>query len=184
MPLSPAFLAELQRIVGAGGLIQSVEGRLVYECDMHTFYKGAPDAVALPRRAEEVVEIVKLCVREKVAIVPFLETLNHDIRRTRNIAPGAACLLLAMTAVGFFQVKDMEHAYPDNRPVLDWLRPRVDAQTTILSEDPYLFRFAFFPTIPNSLMFEVTWFDNNLDGRAEAQDAKRTAAKPERSARR
>jgi glycolate oxidase len=70
MPLSPAFLAELQRIVGAGGLIQSVEGRLVYECDMHTFYKGAPDAVALPRRAEEVVEIVKLCVREKVAIVP------------------------------------------------------------------------------------------------------------------
>ena len=70
MPLSPAFLAELQRIVGAGGLVQSVEGRLVYECDMHTFYKGAPDAVALPRRAEEVVEIVKLCVREKVAIVP------------------------------------------------------------------------------------------------------------------
>jgi glycolate oxidase len=70
MPLSPAFLAELQRIVGAGGLIQSVEGRLVYECDMHTFYKGAPDAVALPRRAEEVVELVKLCVREKVAIVP------------------------------------------------------------------------------------------------------------------
>jgi glycolate oxidase len=70
MPLSPAFLAELQRIVGAGGLVQSVEGRLVYECDMHTFYKGAPDAVALPRRAEEVVEVVKLCVREKVAIVP------------------------------------------------------------------------------------------------------------------
>ena len=70
MPLSPAFLAELQRIVGAGGLVQSIEGRLVYECDMHTFYKGAPDAVALPRRAEEVVEIVKLCVREKIAIVP------------------------------------------------------------------------------------------------------------------
>ena len=24
------------------------EGRLAYECDMHTFYKGAPDVVALP----------------------------------------------------------------------------------------------------------------------------------------
>ena len=55
MPLRPAFLAELRRIVGTDGLIQSVEGRLVYECDMHTFYKGAPDAVTLPRRAEEVV---------------------------------------------------------------------------------------------------------------------------------
>src|SRR5215831_19113936 len=70
MPLSPAFLAELQRIVGADGLVQTVEGRLVYECDMHTFYKGAPDAVALPTRAEEVVEIVSLCRRERVPIVP------------------------------------------------------------------------------------------------------------------
>ena len=31
----------------------SREGLLTYECDMHTFYKGAPDAVVLPesRRA-------------------------------------------------------------------------------------------------------------------------------------
>ena len=69
MPLSGAFLQELERIVGAGGLVRTLEGRLVYECDMHTFYKGAPDAVALPRRADEVVEIVKLCRRERVPIV-------------------------------------------------------------------------------------------------------------------
>src|SRR2546421_10408301 len=70
MPLSHAFLAALERIVGADGLVQSLEGRLVYECDMHTFYKGAPDAVTLPRRAEEVVAIVNLCRRERVPIVP------------------------------------------------------------------------------------------------------------------
>jgi glycolate oxidase len=70
MPLSHAFLAALERIVGADGLVQSLEGRLVYECDMHTFYKGAPDAVALPRRAEEVVAIVNLCRHERIAIVP------------------------------------------------------------------------------------------------------------------
>src|SRR5262245_39139891 len=70
MPLSLSLLAELARIVGADGLVQSLEGGLVYECDMHTFYKGAPDAVALPRRAEEVVEVVKLCRRERVSIVP------------------------------------------------------------------------------------------------------------------
>src|SRR5262249_56764905 len=40
------------------------------ECDMHPFSKGAPDAVALPTRAEEVVDIVKLCRRERVPIVP------------------------------------------------------------------------------------------------------------------
>src|SRR5438309_2168001 len=70
MPLSGPFLQELERIVGASGLVRTLEGRLVYECDMHTFYKGAPDAVALPTRADEVVEIVKLCRRERVPIVP------------------------------------------------------------------------------------------------------------------
>src|SRR4030095_8115368 len=70
MPLSPAFLGDLERIVGADGLVCSPEGRLVYECDMHTLYKGAPDAVALPTRTSEVVAIVKLCRRERVPIVP------------------------------------------------------------------------------------------------------------------
>src|SRR5467141_3773868 len=70
MPLSGPFLQELERIVGIAGLVRTPEGRLVYECDMNTFYKGAPDAVALPTRADQVVEIVKLCRRERVPIVP------------------------------------------------------------------------------------------------------------------
>jgi glycolate oxidase len=48
----------------------SFEGRLVYECDMHTFYKGMPDAVALPTSAGQVREIVLACRRERVPIVP------------------------------------------------------------------------------------------------------------------
>jgi glycolate oxidase len=50
--------------------VLSFEGRLVYECDMHTFYKGMPDAVALPTSAEQVREIVRLCRREKIPVVP------------------------------------------------------------------------------------------------------------------
>src|SRR2546428_2371874 len=70
MPLSGPFLQELERIVGAAGLVSTLEGRLVYECDIHTFYKGAPDAVALPTRADQVVAIVNLCRREHVPIGP------------------------------------------------------------------------------------------------------------------
>src|SRR2546428_1768132 len=70
MPLSPGILDELRRLLGPDGLVVSPEGRLVYECDMHTFYKGAPDAVALPERTAEVVAIVKLCHRERVPVVP------------------------------------------------------------------------------------------------------------------
>src|SRR5207245_2740700 len=70
MPLPPGVLDELRRLLGPDGLVVSPEGRLVYECDMHTFYKGAPDAVALPERTAEVVAIVNLCHRERVPIVP------------------------------------------------------------------------------------------------------------------
>src|SRR2546425_8382567 len=70
MPLSGTFLADLERIVGADGLVRSDEGRLVYECDMHTFYKGAPDAVALPATEAEVQAIVRACRRAGVPIVP------------------------------------------------------------------------------------------------------------------
>src|SRR5262245_15286732 len=70
MALTSAFLDELRSIVGADALIVTTEGRMTYECDMHTFYKGAPDAVVLPARAEQVQAVVKLCRRERVPIVP------------------------------------------------------------------------------------------------------------------
>src|SRR5262250_1107845 len=70
MALSPAFLAELERIVGAPGVVSTLEGRLAYECDMHTYYKGAPDFVVLPESTAQVAELVQLCRRERVAIVP------------------------------------------------------------------------------------------------------------------
>jgi glycolate oxidase len=70
MSLNPGIVAQLERIVGAGGLVLTAEGRMTYECDMHTFYKGAPDAVALPLRTEQVQEIVKVCRAARVPIVP------------------------------------------------------------------------------------------------------------------
>jgi len=70
LPLSPAVLAEVERILGPRGVISTPEGRLAYECDMHTFYKGAPDVVALPETTEQVVELLRLCRREHLAVVP------------------------------------------------------------------------------------------------------------------
>jgi glycolate oxidase len=70
MELTPAFLRELESIVGNGAVVSSPEGRLTYEADMHTFYKGAPDVVVLPETAQQVAEVVRLCRREHVAVVP------------------------------------------------------------------------------------------------------------------
>src|SRR5262245_48561035 len=70
MALTRALADELEAIVGLEGLVLSAEGRLVYECDMHAFYKGAPDAVVLPPRAEQVREVVKACRRASTPVVP------------------------------------------------------------------------------------------------------------------
>ncbi len=70
MALTAGFLRELEHVVGASGLVASAEGRLTYEADMHTFYRGAPDAVVLPRSAEQVLAVVRLCRRERVPVVP------------------------------------------------------------------------------------------------------------------
>jgi glycolate oxidase len=70
MPVTPALVGELQSIVGRDGLILSPEGRLVYECDMHTFYKGAPDAVVLPTSPEQVRDVVRACRAAATPVVP------------------------------------------------------------------------------------------------------------------
>jgi glycolate oxidase len=70
MALGRAFVDELISIVGKDAVVVSVEGRMTYECDMHTFYKGAPDVVVLPTRTEQVQAIVQACRRAKVPIVP------------------------------------------------------------------------------------------------------------------
>ena len=56
--------------MGARGIVSSAEGRLTYEADMHTFYKGQPDLVVLPETAEQTASVVRLCRREKVPVVP------------------------------------------------------------------------------------------------------------------
>lgn len=70
MPLAAPLLAGLRRLVGADGVITSHEGRLTYECDMHTLYKGEPDAVVLPRTAGQVRDVVRLCRASGVPVVP------------------------------------------------------------------------------------------------------------------
>jgi glycolate dehydrogenase FAD-linked subunit len=68
--LTLSFIAELEAIVGRDGLVMSSEGRLVYECDMHTFYKGAPDAVVLPTTAAQVRQVTLACRRAGTPLVP------------------------------------------------------------------------------------------------------------------
>lgn len=67
----PSFVARLNELLGADGLITSGEDLRYYGSDR---CKGgwpvAPGAIALPRTIEQVQAIARLCTRERVAIVP------------------------------------------------------------------------------------------------------------------
>ncbi len=69
-PPDPSLIRALEGLVGPRGVVASPEGRLTYECDMHTLYKGAPDVVVLPETAEQVAAVVRLCRERKLPIVP------------------------------------------------------------------------------------------------------------------
>src|SRR5689334_12129426 len=70
MALAAGLVSALERLLGPAGVVLSHEGRLTYECDMHTLYKGAPDAVVLPTSTADVQAVVRLCREAKVPIVP------------------------------------------------------------------------------------------------------------------
>jgi glycolate oxidase len=63
------LLDALREIVGRDGLVSAADQRLVYECDMLVYYKGAPDLVALPRSTAEVQAVVRRCLEAGVPIV-------------------------------------------------------------------------------------------------------------------
>ncbi|PWB77599.1 MAG: FAD-binding oxidoreductase [Candidatus Methylomirabilota bacterium] len=65
------IVRELAALVGRTWVISDPDELAVYECDGLTFLeKARPDVVVLPDNTEQVVEIVKLCGRERLPIVP------------------------------------------------------------------------------------------------------------------
>jgi len=82
----------------------------------------------------------------------------------------ASVLVIGYSVISYQQLKEMEVAYADVSPVLELIDGQLDHQTTILSEDPYLFRYLANDVVPQVQIKESGWLDNNLDGKHEAQD--------------
>ncbi len=68
--IADEFLRALRAIVGDDGVLADRDELLVYECDGFTIEKSVPDVVVFPTATEQVVEIVKLCIRFQVPFVP------------------------------------------------------------------------------------------------------------------
>ncbi len=67
---SPATLAELRAVVGSGGWLESAPDLEPFVHDFRHLYAGSTPLVLLPRETAEVAEILRICNREQVAVVP------------------------------------------------------------------------------------------------------------------
>lgn len=69
-PPSSATLAELKAVVGAANYLDTPGDTAPYLCDFRRLYQGATPAVLRPRDAQEVAQILSICNRDEVAVVP------------------------------------------------------------------------------------------------------------------
>jgi len=64
------WIRALRRLLGAENVLSAPSELAVYECDGFTIEKNLPDAVVFPHTTEQVAEVVKLCNRFGLPIVP------------------------------------------------------------------------------------------------------------------
>src|SRR6059036_2875136 len=91
--MDPAFVGELQRIVGASGVLHDPLDVLTYECDGLPHLRSSPAAVVLPSSAAEVQAVVRLCARENV---PFVAR-GHGTGLSGGALPVSGCVVLALS---------------------------------------------------------------------------------------
>lgn len=70
MSLSESLRKELERIVGADGVITDPVQLLAYDCDAYTIEKALPTVVVLPETTEQVSAVAQLTSREGLPITP------------------------------------------------------------------------------------------------------------------
>lgn len=69
-PPDPKTLGELKAAVGAGSWLDSPDSVEPYVSDFRRLYHGATPLVLLPRTVAEVAQILRICNREEVGVVP------------------------------------------------------------------------------------------------------------------
>lgn len=106
-----------------------------------------------------------------VALVPLAAWFLHRLSQRQLAIPLALAAVLA--GVGLEQVSQLTRATPDVRPALAYLEARVGPITTVLSEDAFAVRYTFDDPARGEVRAfqELTWLDNDRDGKRTPQDA-------------
>ncbi len=128
------LIQDMARVVGAEYVVSDPVELKVYETDGLTIYKATPDVVVLPKSTEEVVEVVRLCARERIPFVP---------RGAGTGLSGGALAVEGGVVIGFNRMnRVLEVDYPNQRAVIEpglvniWLTNQVSPEGYYYAPDP------------------------------------------------
>jgi glycolate oxidase len=128
------LIRSLTKIVGPEYVISDPVELKVYETDGLTIYKATPDVVVLPKSADEVAEVVRLCARERIPFVP---------RGAGTGLSGGALALEGGVVIGLNRMaRILEVDYANQRAVIEpglvniWLTNQVSPDGYYYAPDP------------------------------------------------
>src|SRR3954463_12828970 len=106
MPLAPGLLAALERALPPAALIREPEQLRTYECDALTGHRAVPELVVLPRSAEDVQAVVRLCHEHRV---PFVAR-GAGTGLSGGALPVAGGVVISLARLNQILDVDLEHA--------------------------------------------------------------------------
>lgn len=123
-------------------------------------------------RAHDLISFYKHIVYSVVFLAPLASVYLVRLLRQKNnyIAQLPALILIIVAIQGMIQIRAIENAYPDGRDAVAFLKDTIGANSTVLSEDPYLLRHQLRNQIKANHIYENAWFDNDGDQKHTRED--------------
>src|ERR1051325_3942327 len=134
VPVTPAQVRELVRIVGTQNVVIGPNELMVYECDAYTLEKHLPGIVVLPQTTEQVAAVVKLCAQHNLPIIP--RGAGTSLSGTVLAVDGG--VMIALTRM----TKILEIDYRNRRALVEsgcvnaWVTNAVKARGLLFAPDP------------------------------------------------
>jgi len=122
---------------------------------------------------QNVISLQKHLVYSSLFLIPVvawgLQRIIENIQLTSARLLSLTSALLIFGLSNYQQLQVMRTSYPDVQAFVPFAQ-HIQAKESVLSEDPYLFRYLLQDKVSQTQINETTWLDNNRDGLHEHRD--------------
>jgi len=124
---------------------------------------------------QNVISLQKHLIFSSLFLIPIiawgLQQYHENSKQSfLNVAVVLTCIA-AYSLVNLNNLWIMQSSYPDVRNI-NAISSQIHPSDSVLSEDPYLFRYLLYDKVAQGQISETSWLDNNKDGKYERRDVR------------